>query len=89
MVYGHWVEEQNRLIRELRTALQAHVTDIELCILVDGVLNHYYDLFRMKAAAAKVDVFYLMSAMWKTSAELIFFVDWRIFLVRASQGDAW
>ncbi|XP_042512926.1 transcription factor TGA1-like isoform X2 [Macadamia integrifolia] len=38
----------------------------------DGGMNHYYDLFRMKAAAAKADVFYIMSGMWKTSAERFF-----------------
>ncbi|XP_042512924.1 transcription factor TGA1-like isoform X1 [Macadamia integrifolia] len=72
MEYGHWVAEQMRQTHELRTALQAHVTDIELRILVDGGMNHYYDLFRMKAAAAKADVFYIMSGMWKTSAERFF-----------------
>ncbi|OVA00401.1 Basic-leucine zipper domain [Macleaya cordata] len=72
MEYGHWVEEQNRRTHELRNALQAHVADIELRILVDSGMNHYYDLFRMKATAAKSDVFYLMSGMWKTSAERFF-----------------
>ncbi|KAK9166520.1 hypothetical protein Scep_001711 [Stephania cephalantha] len=72
MKYGHWVEEQTRQTHELRTALQAHVSDIELNILVDNGLNHYYGLFRMKATAAKADVFYLMSGMWKTSAERFF-----------------
>jgi transcription factor TGA len=35
-------------------------------------MNHYFDLFRMKATAAKADVFYLMSGIWKTSAERFF-----------------
>ncbi|EOA21028.1 hypothetical protein CARUB_v10001361mg [Capsella rubella] len=43
MEYGHWVEEQNRQICELRTS-----------------------------TAAKIDVFYVMSGMWKTSAERFF-----------------
>ncbi|XP_043719926.1 transcription factor TGA1-like isoform X2 [Telopea speciosissima] len=72
MEYGHWVEEQTRQTHELRTALQACVTDIELRILVDCGMNHYYDLFRMKGAAARADVFYVMSGMWKTSAERFF-----------------
>ncbi|KAF8404530.1 hypothetical protein HHK36_009416 [Tetracentron sinense] len=72
MEYKHWVEEQNRQILELRSALQTHITDIELQILVDNGINHYNDLFRMKAAAAKADVFDLMSGMWKTSAERFF-----------------
>ncbi|KAK8705483.1 hypothetical protein V6N13_049085 [Hibiscus sabdariffa] len=72
MEYTHWVEEQNRQICELRTALQAHVTDIELRILVESGLNHYCNLFRMKADAAKADVFYLISGIWRTSAERFF-----------------
>ncbi|XVE95375.1 hypothetical protein REPUB_Repub02eG0091700 [Reevesia pubescens] len=72
MEYGHWVEEQNKQICELRSALQAHITDIELRILVESGLNHYCNLFRMKADAAKADVFYLISGIWRTSAERFF-----------------
>ncbi|XP_061337428.1 transcription factor TGA4-like [Gastrolobium bilobum] len=72
MEYGHWVEEQNRQILELRSALNSHIGDIELRILVDGIMNHYAEIFRMKSAAAKADVFYLMSGMWKTTAERFF-----------------
>ncbi|XP_010546397.1 PREDICTED: transcription factor TGA1 [Tarenaya hassleriana] len=72
MEYGHWVEEQNRQICELRAGLSGHVSDIELRILVDSVMKHYFELFRMKSSAAKSDVFYVMSGMWKTSAERFF-----------------
>ncbi|KAF6149264.1 hypothetical protein GIB67_026120 [Kingdonia uniflora] len=72
MGYSNWIDEQNRHIRELRTALQAHVSENELRILVDSGMRHYYDLFRMKADAAKADVFYLMSGMWKTPTERFF-----------------
>ncbi|GAB4848657.1 Transcription factor tga4 [Ancistrocladus abbreviatus] len=72
MEYSNWVEEQNRQICELRTALNAHISDAELRILVDSGMSHYFDLFRMKARAAKADVFYLTSGMWKTSAERFF-----------------
>lgn len=72
MEYGHWVEEQNKQICELRTALNTHITDIELRILVDSGMTHYFELFRLKATAAKADVFYLMSGMWKTPAERFF-----------------
>ena len=64
---------QNKQICELRAALNTHITDIELRILVEGGMTHYYELFRMKAAAAKSDVFYVMSGMWKTSCERFFF----------------
>ncbi|KAJ6804629.1 transcription factor TGA1-like isoform X1 [Iris pallida] len=72
MEYAHWVDEQNRQIGELRAALQAHVSDIELRMLVESGMSHYDDLFRIKAIAAKSDVFYLMSGMWKTAAERFF-----------------
>lgn len=72
MEYGHWVEEQNRQICELRNAMNAHISDVELRMLVDGGMSHYFDLFRMKATAAKADVFYMMYGMWKTSAERFF-----------------
>ncbi|KAF2575680.1 hypothetical protein F2Q70_00000633 [Brassica cretica] len=69
MEYGQWIEEQNKQICELRTALQGHVGDVELRLLVEIAMKHYFDLFRMKSAAAKEDVFFVMSGMWRTSAE--------------------
>lgn len=72
MEYGHWVEELNKQVCELRNALNTHITDVELRILVDSGMKHYFDLFQLKAGAAKADVFYLMSGMWKTSAERFF-----------------
>ncbi|KAK9678650.1 hypothetical protein RND81_11G225400 [Saponaria officinalis] len=72
MEYGHWVEEQNKQVCELRNALNTHITDVELRILVDTGMKHYFDLFQLKATAAKADVFYLMYGMWKTSAERFF-----------------
>ncbi|KAG2300674.1 hypothetical protein Bca4012_012419 [Brassica carinata] len=72
MEYGHWVKEQNRQICELRTVLNGQVSDVELRLLVDNAMKHYFQLFRMKSAAAKLDVFYIMSGMWKTSAERFF-----------------
>ena len=69
MEYAHWVEEHNRQISKLRNALIAHVTDIELRILVEGGMAHYDSLFRMKSVVAKADVF---SGMWKTPAECCF-----------------
>ncbi|XP_038714831.1 transcription factor TGA3-like isoform X3 [Tripterygium wilfordii] len=72
MEYAHWVDEQQRQICELRHALQAPITDIELQMLVENVLNHYNRLCAMKADAAKADVFYLVSGTWTTSAECFF-----------------
>ncbi|KAF1865378.1 hypothetical protein Lal_00004752 [Lupinus albus] len=70
--YGHWVTEQHRWNEELRNAFQTNACDVQLHILVKSVLNHYSNLFRMKADAAKLDVFYLISGVWKASVERIF-----------------
>lgn len=70
--YARWIEEQNKQICELRNALNTHVADAELKILVESGMTHYFELFQLKSNAAKADVFYLMSGMWKTSAERFF-----------------
>ncbi|WMV27111.1 hypothetical protein MTR67_020496 [Solanum verrucosum] len=70
--YSQWVKEQQKKNAELRSILQSPVSDVELQLLVENVLSHYFNLFRMKADAAKADVFYLMSGMWRTSVERFF-----------------
>ncbi|KAB2594854.1 transcription factor TGA2-like [Pyrus ussuriensis x Pyrus communis] len=70
--YGRWLEEQNRQINELRSAVNSHASDAELRIIVDGILAHYDEIFKLKGTAAKADVFHLLSGMWKTPAERCF-----------------
>ncbi|KAI4389128.1 hypothetical protein MLD38_001386 [Melastoma candidum] len=70
--YTHWVEERRRKNIELRNAVQMHASEVELRMLVDTHLKHYEQLFLMKTDAAKDDVFYIMSGMWRTSAERFF-----------------
>ncbi|KAL9316912.1 hypothetical protein ACSQ67_013429 [Phaseolus vulgaris] len=70
--YARWVEEQNRQINELRAAVNSHAGDTELCMIIDGVMAHYDEIFRLKGNAAKADVFHLLSGMWKTPAERCF-----------------
>ncbi|XP_042025346.1 transcription factor TGA1-like isoform X1 [Salvia splendens] len=70
--YGHWVEEQNRQVSDLKNALHSEMGDMELQIFVEGGMRHYFELFAMKVTAARADVFYIMSGMWKTSAERFF-----------------
>lgn len=70
--YARWLEEQNRQINELRAAVNARAGDAELRVIVDGVIVHYDEIFRLKANAAKNDVFHLLSGMWKTPAERCF-----------------
>lgn len=70
--YARWLEEQNRQINELRTAVNAHASEDDLRVIVDGVLAHYEEIFRLKGVAAKADVFHILSGMWKTPAERCF-----------------
>ncbi|KAL0855134.1 hypothetical protein Bca101_060286 [Brassica carinata] len=70
--HSRWLEEKNKQMNELRSALNAHAGDAELRIIVDGVMSHYEELFRIKSNAAKNDVFHLLSGMWKTPAERCF-----------------
>ncbi|GMP91479.1 hypothetical protein CsSME_00042163 [Camellia sinensis var. sinensis] len=70
--YARWLEEHIRRVNELRGAVNSHAGDGELRIIVDGILAHYDDIFRIKGDAAKADVFHILSGMWKTPAERCF-----------------
>ncbi|XP_039128987.1 transcription factor TGA2.2-like [Dioscorea cayenensis subsp. rotundata] len=70
--YAQWLDEHNRLISELRSAVNSHASDNNLRSIVDGIMAHYDDIFKLKSAAAKADVFHLLSGMWKTPAERCF-----------------
>jgi len=72
MDYARWVDEHQRLINDLRSAINSRMGDNELHLLVDGVMAHYDDLFRLKSIGAKADVFHILSGMWKTPAERCF-----------------
>lgn len=70
--YARWLEEHNRQINELRTAVNSHAGDTELRTVVDSVITHFDDVFRLKGNAAKTDVFHILSGMWKTPSEQCF-----------------
>ncbi|KAL0823132.1 hypothetical protein Bca101_046809 [Brassica carinata] len=70
--YRRWQEDKNRKMKELSSALDSHASEPELKIIVEAVLAHYEELFRIKSNAAKNDVFHLLSGMWKTPAERCF-----------------
>uniref|UniRef100_A0A0C9RVN9 TSA: Wollemia nobilis Ref_Wollemi_Transcript_10579_2871 transcribed RNA sequence n=1 Tax=Wollemia nobilis TaxID=56998 RepID=A0A0C9RVN9_9CONI len=72
MEYARWLDEHHRQTNDLRSAVNSHAGDNELRILVDGVMAHYEEIFRLKSIAAKADVFHLVSGMWKTPAERCF-----------------
>lgn len=70
--YSRWLEEHNRLMNELRAAVNSHAGDTELRTIVDNVTTQFDDIFRLKGIAAKADVFHILSGMWKTPAERCF-----------------
>uniref|UniRef100_A0A7N0U1U4 Uncharacterized protein n=1 Tax=Kalanchoe fedtschenkoi TaxID=63787 RepID=A0A7N0U1U4_KALFE len=72
MEYARWLDEHHRLINDLRSAVNSQVGDGELRILVDSIMTHYEEKFRIKCLGAKSDVFHVLSGMWKTPAERCF-----------------
>ncbi|XP_062083038.1 transcription factor TGA9 [Humulus lupulus] len=72
MEYGRWLEDDQRHMTELRTGLQAHLPEGDLRMIIDGYVSHYDEIFRLKAVAAKSDVFHLITGMWATPAERCF-----------------
>ncbi|CAK8537320.1 unnamed protein product [Lathyrus sativus] len=70
--YGHWVDEHQRLLNDLRSALNSQMGDNELHLLVDGVMAHYNELFRLKKIGAKADIFHMLYGLWKTPVERFF-----------------
>ncbi|KAK4789455.1 hypothetical protein SAY86_016759 [Trapa natans] len=72
MEYARWLDEHHRLINELRSAMNTQLSDNELRVLVDAVMVHYDEVFRLKNIGAKADVFHMLSGMWKTPAERCF-----------------
>ncbi|KAL0919227.1 hypothetical protein M5K25_011309 [Dendrobium thyrsiflorum] len=56
MEYARWIEEQNRQLSELRAALNSHASDNDLRVIVDGIMAHYDEIFKLKGTAAKADL---------------------------------
>ncbi|RHN82461.1 putative transcription factor bZIP family [Medicago truncatula] len=72
MDYARWVDEHQRLINDIRSAINSQMGDNELHLLVDGVMVHYDELYKLKSIGAKADVFHILSGLWKTPAERCF-----------------
>ncbi|TVU19908.1 hypothetical protein EJB05_36090 [Eragrostis curvula] len=70
--HARWLEEHNKLINELRAAVNAHSGDGDLRRIVDSIMAHYCESFRLKGAAARADAFHVLSGMWKTPVERCF-----------------
>lgn len=72
MEYARWLEEDHRLMGELRNGLQAPLSDSDMRVMVDSYLSHYDEIFRIKGVAAKSDVFHLINGTWTSQAERCF-----------------
>jgi transcription factor TGA len=70
--YARWLDEHQRHINDLRVALAAQMCDGDLRVLVDAVMAHYDQAFRLKGLATRGDVFHVMSGMWLSPAERFF-----------------
>ncbi|KAF3778725.1 Transcription factor HBP-1b(c38) [Nymphaea thermarum] len=72
MEYARWLEDNHRLMCELRAAVHEHLPENELRLYVDNCLGHYDEMMNLKAMIVKSDVFHLLSGMWKSPAERCF-----------------
>ncbi|GAB2242229.1 hypothetical protein Droror1_Dr00019004 [Drosera rotundifolia] len=70
--YTRWLDDHQRLINDLRTALDSHMPDDELRVHVDSVMSHHDELFRLKSIAAKADIFHMLTGTWKSPVERFF-----------------
>ncbi|OEL18309.1 Transcription factor HBP-1b(c1) [Dichanthelium oligosanthes] len=73
MEYARWLDDDSKQLAELRGGLQAHLLDGNLGLIVDECMQHYDELFQLKAALARADVFHLLTGSWATPAERCFF----------------
>ncbi|XP_022866430.1 transcription factor TGA9-like [Olea europaea var. sylvestris] len=72
MEYARWLDDDHRHMSELRTALQAHLSDSDLRIVVDKYIAHYDEIFCLKEVAAVSDAIHLITGIWTTPAERCF-----------------
>ncbi|RWW04628.1 hypothetical protein BHE74_00050713 [Ensete ventricosum] len=70
--YARWLDENCKHMSDLRGALQAHLPDGNLGVIVDQCIANYDELFRLKQIVGKSDVFHLLNGAWMTPAERCF-----------------
>lgn len=73
MEYARWLDDDSKRLAELRGGLQAQLLDGNLGLIVEECMQHYDELFQLKAALARADVFHLLTGSWVTPAERCFF----------------
>ncbi|WVY99260.1 hypothetical protein V8G54_031411 [Vigna mungo] len=62
--YGRWLEKHNKLICEIRSALNDEVVDDKLVFLIDISFKHYLEFSEMKTSAANFDVTAADQSLW-------------------------
>ncbi|XP_020110782.1 transcription factor TGA2.3-like isoform X2 [Ananas comosus] len=72
MEYTRWLDDHQRQINDLRSALNSQMSDDDLRVLVDAVMAQYDEVFKLKSIGTKSDVFHMLSGMWTTPAERCF-----------------
>ncbi|CAL9114550.1 unnamed protein product, partial [Musa textilis] len=72
MEYARWLDENCNHMSGLQGAIQAHLPDGDLGVVVDQCVAHYDELFRLKAIVVKSDVLHLLNGAWRTPAERCF-----------------
>ncbi|XP_062179234.1 transcription factor TGAL5-like isoform X2 [Phragmites australis] len=72
MEYARWLEDDSKHMTELQGVLQAQLIDANLGAIVEDCMQHYNELFHLRAVLARTDVFHLMTGMWATLAERCF-----------------
>uniref|UniRef100_A0A0E0HG87 DOG1 domain-containing protein n=1 Tax=Oryza nivara TaxID=4536 RepID=A0A0E0HG87_ORYNI len=72
MEYMRWLEEHNKQINELRSAVHTHAGDDDLQSIVSNFMAHHEEIFRIKGLAAKADALHVLSATWRTPLERCF-----------------
>jgi transcription factor TGA len=72
--YGRWVEEHNKLMFQLRAALNEPqlLTEDQLQGFVNGAMAKHEELLNLKGAIARADVFHLLSGVWASPSERCF-----------------
>ncbi|KAI4340460.1 hypothetical protein MLD38_025292 [Melastoma candidum] len=70
--YARWLEDDHRHMSVVRTGLQAHLSDGDLRVIVDGYISHYDEVFELRCMATKSDVFHLITGTWTSPVERCF-----------------
>jgi hypothetical protein len=81
--YAKWVKLQEDDLHELQAALDSNIQEAELLELVQKVLAHYEDYYKVKDGAARKDVLSVVQSSWKSPLEraFMFIGGWRPSMV--------